>query len=184
MQESCCQQAWCTYIFHTICGYRLVATINGALGYYYDIQPFSSRPILWGDERHVTETKKKRKRRGGPKAGDHMESSSAVCYCFILLFCLCVRTKCEFWFLKLPSFRSPCVWSALAAWSSTHILHQTRRNCFPISVKGSFCNYDNIQPRTSGSSLGSWAHFEINTDTKQVRKTTSVEIASRKTPLK
>lgn len=52
-QESCCQQACCTYIFHMICGYRLVVTINGTLSYYYDIQPFSSCPIL-SDERHIT----------------------------------------------------------------------------------------------------------------------------------
>lgn len=86
MQELCCQQAWCTYIFHTICGYRLVATINGALGYYYDIQPFSSCPILWVTKDTLHEIGQN-KAPGGPKARDRtVEAVRLIFFCCSFVF--------------------------------------------------------------------------------------------------
>lgn len=155
-----------------ICGYRLVVTINGALSYYYDIQPFSSCPILWVMKDTLQESDKTKRRRS-PKDGGRMVEAVQLIIIMIIntfIYFPCMRTKCEFESLQLLSFRSPCVWSPLAAWSSTHILHQTRRNCFPMSVNGSLCHYDNVQPRTPGSSLGSWAHFSM-TRTQNIRET-------------
>lgn len=112
----------------------------------------------------------KTKHRGVPKLETIWWKQFSLFFVVVCLFLHNDQMKIYF-ILMWSCFHSGlCVWSPLAAWSSTHILHQTRRNCFPMSVSGSLCHYDNVQPRTSGSSLGSWAHFGI-TRTQNIRET-------------